>query len=341
MCEPMADPPMLDADTVAGYLQSAGVMPAGVEATVEELGGGISNIVLKVAWDGNPVVVKQSLSKLRVSADWRFDRRRTLVERDCLDLLGRLVPGAAPDVIACDEDAFVLVTTCVPPGGVLWTQALMAGEIDEIAAGRAGALLGAIQRLSARDPGARARFADQTVMVQGRTDPYHLTAAARHPSLAPAIASEVERLLGTQVTLTLGDYSPKNLFVYSDRVMAIDFEVAHWGDPAFDVAFCLTHLVLKAIHFEARAGRYLSAAARFWARYRGEGGGLARERDVVCELGCLLLARIDGKSPIEYITDEPARDLVRVLAASLITSPGDSVPAALRRVRSAIPAPVA
>ena len=29
------------------------------------------------------------------------------------------------------------------------------------------------------------------------------------------------------------------------------------------------------------------------------------------QLGCLMLARIDGKSPVEYITDEPTKETVR------------------------------
>lgn len=334
----MAEAELLTCATVADYLRSVGVVPADAQVTTQDLEWGVSNVVLKVSWDQEAVVLKQSLPKLRVAADWPFDRRRTLVERDCLLLLSTLVPHAVPDVIFCDEERFALVISCVPPGGTLWKADLMAGRVDHTAAGRAGALLGRIHRTSTSDHRARERFADQTVMVQGRTDPYHMTAASAHPSLAPAIEREVERMLATHAALTLGDYSPKNLFVYDDRVMAIDFEVAHWGDPAFDVAFCLTHLLLKAIHFAPRSAPYLSAAARLWEDYRTESDGLAGEAAVVSELGCLLLARIDGKSPVEYITDEPTRDRVRALATGLITGRGDSVPAALATAQRAIPA---
>jgi 5-methylthioribose kinase len=334
----MGEAPLLTTATVADYLRAVDVLPPGARVTAENLEWGVSNVVLKVSWDDSVVVVKQSLPKLRVAADWPFDRRRTLVERDCLKLLGRVVPGAVPDVIFCDERQYTLVISCVPRGGTLWKADLMAGRIDADAAGRAGALLGRIHRLSSTEEEARDRFADQTVMIQGRTDPYHMTIAAKHSSLAPAIEREVERMLATRVTLTLGDYSPKNLFVYDDRVMAIDFEVAHWGDPAFDVAFCLAHLVLKAMHFEQRAREYLAAAARFVEDYRASAGALAAESAVIAELGCLLLARIDGKSPVEYITDDPTRDRVRRLAAALITRGGDSVSGALARVQRAVPA---
>jgi 5-methylthioribose kinase len=326
----------LGPDNVEAFLRDAGLVTANGPLAVDELGGGVSNIVLRVSGDAGCVVVKQSLPKLRVRADWPFDQRRTLGERDCLTLLGRLVPGSVPEMLYCDESSFALVITCAPAGGTLWKSDLLRGETDVAVAWRAGELLGRIHTLAAGDPGARERFADQTVLVQGRTDPYHVTTATRHPELAPAIEAEVERLLATRRTLTLGDYSPKNLFVYPDRVLAIDFEVAHWGDPAFDVAFCLAHLSLKAMRFVAEADGYVACAERFWSEYRAQDtAGLCEESAVVRELGCLLLARIDGKSPVEYIEDDSTRDAVRVLAARMLTRPPDTVAEAVAMVAAA------
>lgn len=329
----------LGAEEIGEFLRAHDVVPRDADLEAHELGWGVSNVVLKVIWraEGRSgcAIVKQSLPALRVAADWRFDRARTFVERDCLLLLARLVPGAVPEVLICDERRYLLAISCVPAGGVLWKQALLDGDVDLEAAGRAGELLGRIHRLATCDRQAQARFADQTVLVQGRTDPYHMTAAAAHPELAPSIEAEVRRMLATRLTLTLGDYSPKNIFVYSDRVIAIDFETAHWGDPAFDVAFCLTNLSLKAYHLPGHTARLVDAAARFWTRYRdAESLRLCSEQAVVSELGCLLLARIDGKSPVEYIVRETVKERVRALAASLILDPGDSVSAALERVRA-------
>jgi 5-methylthioribose kinase len=266
--------------------------------------------------------VKQSLPKLRVEADWPFDRSRILVERDCMAYLGTLLPpGSVPVVRFSDEESFAFGMTCAPPDGVLWKEALLGGVVENAAAERAGSLLGRIHSAAAGDEWARRRFIDQTVLIQGRVDPYHLTAAQANPDLAPIIHAEVERLLGTQLMLVLGDYSPKNTFVYADRVLVLDFEVAHWGDPAFDVAFCLTHLSLKACKFPDRAASYLGAARLFWAAYIGavpDDHGRT-EAAAVRELGCLLLARIDGKSKIEYITDEPTQAFVRDLAAGVLT----------------------
>jgi hypothetical protein len=311
----------LTVDNAPAYLRERAAVPLGADIDVRELGWGISNVVLSVRWNDDCMVVKQSLPKLRVEADWPFDRSRIFGERDCMAYLGHLLPaGSVPNVRFSDDANFAFGMSCAPPGGELWKEALLGGRVDLVAAERAGALLAQIHSSAAEDEWARRRFADQTVLIQGRVDPYHLTAAQANPWLAPIIHEEVDRLLGTQLTLVLGDYSPKNTFVYPDRVLVLDFEVAHWGDPAFDVAFCLNHLSLKASRFPQWAPHYLSAARSFWSSYVGAvpGDGARTEAAAVRELGCLLLARIDGKSKVEYIDDEATKDFVRDLAAGLL-----------------------
>ncbi len=311
----------LDPDNAAVYLRDRGVLGEG-PVEVEALGWGISNTVLKVRTREGCLVVKQSLPRLRVEAVWEFDRARILVERECMQCLGELLPaGTVPEVRFCDDANFVFAMSCAPPGGVLWKEALLRGEIDVSAAQRAGTLLSEVQLRAAADTTMRERFADRTVLIQGRVDPYHRTAAAANPSLRPLIEEEIERMLATTRTLVLGDYAPKNTFVYPDHLLILDFEVAHWGDPAFDPAFCLNHLLLKAIRFSERAVSYLDAARCFWRAYRGGLSGVCTfgiERATARELGCLLLARIDGKSKIEYITDEETRGFARDLAAHVL-----------------------
>jgi 5-methylthioribose kinase len=309
--------------TAEGYLRERGTVPAGAPVTITELSGGISNCVLRAEWPGGCVVVKQSRPELRVEADWPFVRSRIHVERDCMRYLGQLVPGCVPRVVFADEERYLFGMTCAPPGGAVWKDELLAGRIDPAAAERAAALLARIHAGAAGDEAARERFADQTVLIQGRIDPYHLTAADANRDIAELVHEEVERLLATQRTLVLGDYAPKNTFVYPDGILVLDFEVAHWGDPGFDVAFCLNHLCLKAFRFPERARALLGAARAFWAAYAGAVGpadARVAEASTALELGCLMLARIDGKSPVEYIHEEPLRDAVRDCARAIVTS---------------------
>ena len=326
---------LLSVRTVADYLRVNGHISRRGEATARELAGGISNVVLRVDHDGGSLVVKQSLPKLRVSVDWEFDRARILGERDCMiALAGLLGQDAVPGVLFSDEEQFVLGMTCAPDGGVVWKDALLAGIAEPVVAQRAGVLLARLQRAAAADATLSRRFDDISPLIQGRVDPYHRTAAIANPDLAPVIDAEVDRLLATHRTLVLGDFAPKNMIAYPDRVLLLDFEVAHWGDPAFDVAFLLTHLILKAYWRPGRAERYLDLARDFWRAYRSAlGDEPPAEGPVVCELACLLLSRVDGKSKVEYLTDAASRRSVRALARELLADAPGSVGGILDLVR--------
>jgi 5-methylthioribose kinase len=294
----------------ASYVAARGFEPS----HTRELGGGVSNIVLQAETKQGCLVFKQSLPKLRVAEEWLFDQRRIVNERRCMELLGELLPGSAPEVRFADDQNFVFAMTCAPPGGRNWKEALLAGEADIVAAERVGALLGEMHRRAAGHADVRERFADWEVFRQGRVDPYHRRVIEAHPDLAPWIEAEIARMRSHRVTLVHGDYSPKNLFVYPDRVLMLDFEVAHWGDPAFDVAFCLTHLLLTAIHLADRRHEYVRAAQAYWRGY----GDRSVAANTLRELACLLLARIDGKSKEDYIQLDCERNEARTLARWII-----------------------
>jgi Phosphotransferase enzyme family len=318
----MPQPIEITPENARTYLIDRGVIAPHAQTMVEPLGWGISNIVLKVIIDDDVFVMKQSLPKLRVKDDWPFDRDRILLERDCMTVLGDLLPaGTVPTVRFSDDENFVFGMSCAPAGGVFWKEALLDGRVDEEAAARAGQWLADMHALPARHPEVAQRFAGVNNFIQGRVDPYHRTAARVNPDLAGMVEAEVGRMLQVRVALVHGDYSPKNLFLYPDHVLVIDFEVAHVGDPAFDTAFLLNHLILKAIRRPELLELYLAAAKRFWRAYIDR-INLPTSYDVeaatVRELGCLLLARIDGKSKIEYITDEGRRGFTRDLARSIL-----------------------
>jgi hypothetical protein len=109
--------------------------------------------------------------------------------------------------------------------------------------------------------------------------------------------------------------------------MFLDAECATAGDPAFDVAFCLNHLVLKALHLRSSRKTLFSCAEDFWSAYRDCIDWEAQdelERRVCRLLPAFMLARVDGKSPVEYLSLEE-QSLVRTVSAPLIKGPEPSV----------------
>ena len=337
----------LTADSAVSYLVERGLIAptAARTATAELLGGGVSNVVVRVQPpDGNAaLVLKQSLPKLRVEEDWFADRERIYRERAGIDWLARALPhGAIPQVVDEDRDNFLFVMTAAPGNGVNWKDALLAGEVDVDVAGQVGHLLAVMHRSSCcvgdNVPAELQPFADLDCFVQLRIDPYHRATAAAHPDLADAIEEQARQMLAPRDgrrTLVHGDYSPKNVIVNGSgpaaQVFLLDFEVVHLGNPVFDLAFMLNHFTLKAIHRPQLAARHNAAARSFWQAYLAAAGDLtgdpARlERDTVPQLGALLLARIDGKSPVEYITDDEPKEFARSLARRILTGVTTSWP---------------
>jgi 5-methylthioribose kinase len=308
---------MISAAELPRYLRALSVVPDGAKVTVRPLGGGISALVLLAEWEGCAVVVKQPRAQLAVDDEWAFDRARAFVERDCLSVLDERMPGTAPKLVFVDEERFVIGMTVAPPGGVLWRDEHDVGVADPRRTDQAARLLGRLHDTTAGDEALAERFAPQWPLLEGRVEPYHRATARGHPDLAVRIEEEVDRLLATRRCLVHGDFSPKNLIAYPDRMLMLDFEVAHWGDPAFDVAFLLALVLLDGIRHAD--GSFTEQALRFWRLYRLKAGSAAAAPpDVVAELGCILLARVDGKSRLPHLTQAVA-DSARRYARALLT----------------------
>lgn len=326
----------LDATNAADYLRARGVDCS--NARISELGGGISNTVLLVETAGDRFVLKQSLGKLSVKADWFSDRGRIFRESRALTWAARhLPPGSVPKVLFEDRENWLFAMTAAPAGAQDWKSLLMLGEVDHTVAAAIGQMLRAMVRASWRDRESERVFGDQTVFDQLRIDPYYRTTAARHPELKSYFDRLISDSGARRVSLVHGDWSPKNFLISEAGVMAIDFEVMHFGDPSFDSAFLLNHLLLKCFHSPQWMHGYVLAALLFWESFRI---GLPpectwMEQATLQHLGCLLLARVDGKSPAEYLTDGALRDRVICFARALIVDPPASVVDVFANMRSA------
>lgn len=311
-------------------------------ASVRELGGGVSNVVVRVdfADHSDSVVIKQSLPRLRVEQEWLADQARIHREAAALRYLeGVLPPSTLPRVAHEDPDRFLFVMTAAPEQARTWKDDLLSGHVDLPVATQVGRLLAAMHQHSAvRDnaiPSDLREFADQSCFVQLRIDPYHRATALSHSDLSDEIEAEAQAMLGRRLCLVHGDYSPKNVMVsptdMGPAAFLLDFEVVHLGNPVFDLAFMLNHLTLKAIHRPDLAPRFNMAANAFWSAYCASVPTFAADEtqlqgDAIGQMGVLLLARIDGKSPAEYITTPEQKSVARRLARMILAGEVRSLP---------------
>jgi 5-methylthioribose kinase len=328
----------LTPETTADYLRETGRMPPGVAASVRELSGGVSNVVLRADVEGRPpFVVKQCRERLRVAVEWRARLDRIWVEHAVLRVLGALLPaGAVPSLLFEDRGEYLFAMTCAPDDSETWKARLLRGDADPAVAATLGDLLATIHADAPNHPALDPILADTSLFDELRIDPYYRTTARAHPRLASRFDDLVAGmdLPAARRGLVLGDFSPKNILVHSDGLVLLDFECAHLGDPGFDLGFFLSHLTLKRIHGAIDDRAFHALVDAFLGSYEGRLGdrlgphaGLAA-RGVAHAAACLL-ARVDGKSPVEYL-DAPGRDVARRSALALFDAAPDGWDAMIR-----------
>jgi aminoglycoside phosphotransferase (APT) family kinase protein len=295
-------------EQVLGLLRGAGLDTG----PAEELSGGVSSEIWKV---GN-VCVKRALPRLRVSQVWEAPIQRNRYERLWLEAAQAALPGCAPRVLASDDGAGVFAMQYLD--APVWKAELRAGRADAAFAGRVGRALAAIHAATAGRADVAERFPTDAIFHAIRLEPYLLATAAKHPDLRQKLVSLVEITAKTKQCLVHGDVSPKNILVTTNGPVFLDAECAWYGDPAFDLAFCLNHLLLKCLWVPNAREGFLHCFDALLSSY---GGTEDLQRRTASLLPALLLARVDGKSPVEYLTDPQKASVRRIARGFLSGSP--------------------
>jgi aminoglycoside phosphotransferase (APT) family kinase protein len=319
MAEQQAEPAVVEA------LTRLGLLAPGAAPRFTRLTGGVSSDIWRVDLPRGPVCVKRALPRLRVAADWRAPIERNAYEAAWMRRAALIVPDAVPTLFGQDATAGVLVMAYLPPETYRgWKPALLAGHAEPAVAAAVGARLARIHAGTAHDASIAAAFPTDRIFHDIRLEPYLEATARAHPDRAAALHRLVEVTAATKLALVHGDVSPKNILVGPGGPVFLDAECAWYGDPAFDLAFCLNHLLLKCLAvpgataaflgcFDALAGTYLGGVT--WEPAAG------LETRAASLLPGLLLGRVDGKSPVEYLTEEADKDCVREVGRRLLLDP--------------------
>jgi aminoglycoside phosphotransferase (APT) family kinase protein len=319
-------------EAVLAFLRGQGLAGRDETPAAEVLTGGVSSDIWRVRLRSGDVCVKRALARLRVAQVWEAPVERNRYEWRWMEAASAAVAGAAPRVLAHDEAGFFAMEFL---GSLpLWKSELRDGRVDAAFAGRVGTALAAIHAATAgREDIARA-FATDANFHAIRLEPYLLATARAHPDHAAVLHALAERTAATRLALVHGDVSPKNILVGEAGPVFLDAECAWYGDPAFDLAFCLNHLLLKCLWRPQHAGAYLASydalCAAYVAGIRWEPAA-ALEGRAASLLPGLLLARVDGKSPVEYLDRDEQKARVRAVAGALLRNP----PSNLLQVRQA------
>jgi len=317
------------------FLRAAGLLGAGETPAAQALRGGISSDIWHVSTRAGQIVIKQPLAELAVG-NWHAPLERSRYEAQWLRTVDALQPGVCPKVLACDPGQHLIAMEYLDPAQhPVWKAQLLAGQVDVRLAALVGERLGRIHARSAARPELAADFDTEPLFIALRIHPYLETIAQRHPDLAPAVRQLAHTTLGQCRALVHGDVSPKNILAGPEGPIFLDAECAWWGDPAFDLAFCLNHLALKRLLLPGQRAPLAAAFAALLHAYRQQidweppSALLDRAGRL---LPALMLARVDGRSPVEYLAPAQravVRDFARARVRAGLTDPPPCDPLAL------------
>lgn len=304
----------IDASNCAAWLKRQGF--TGRVQNVIELSGGVSNIVLRIDFtDQSSVVVKQSRERLRTRREWISRLDRIWRETEALEFLQPILPaGTVPQVLHEDRSNFAFVMNAIPEHRV-WKTDLLEGTVDRAVAESAGRMLGSIHGRAWNNEQLKQQWQDLTVFDELRLTPFYSAIAAAHPRFRSRIESLISQSRSLRQSFVLADFSPKNLLVTNDLLVLVDLETAHYGDPAFDVGFFLSHLFLKRIRHSGNqpevADMIRDLGSAFLHEYEARLAqlGLPAECGQILErsidhLAACTLSRIDGTSPVDYLSPD-------------------------------------
>jgi aminoglycoside phosphotransferase (APT) family kinase protein len=309
---------------IVSFLRKAGLVAGESAPRLTAMSGGVASDIWKIETGDRVLVVKRALPKLRVAQEWTAPVSRNASEVAWMQTARGIVPDAVPHVLADDPVAGAFAMEFLDPADFpVWKAELALGRVDVAFAASVGRTIAAIHAATAHSTSVAERFANDAVFHSIRLEPYLEATARAHPVLEASLMALSRETLATRIALVHGDVSPKNILVGAKGPIFLDAECAWFGDPAFDLAFCLNHLLLKCTWVPASADRFLAAydalKDAYLERVTWERAD-AMEARTARLLPALLLGRIDGKSPVEYITDERTKSRVRKVSTGLIAS---------------------
>ena len=307
------------------FLVEKMLVSPGEQVRWQPLTGGVSSDIWRVDIAERSLCVKRALAQLKVAAEWKAPPSRNAYEWAWLKFAARHCPANVPEPLAHDEKVGLFAMSFLDPRRhPVWKAQLLDGLVVPDTAGAVGEVLGRLHAASAGSQEVASQFETIDNFYALRLEPYLVATANRHPEVGPELIRLVARTAGTQRALVHGDVSPKNILVGPSGPIFLDAECAWYGDPAFDLAFCLNHLLLKCLVLPAQRDLLLASFQSMRTSYLAQVDWEPQpslELRAAQLLPALLLARVDGKSPVEYLAHETHRALVRTIAVSLLKTP--------------------
>ena len=311
---------LLDETTVVAYLTNRGIISGPAE--VEELTGGVSNVVLAVKAGAKDLVLKQALPQLKVAAVWKADQRRAIVEANGMKLLHSITPTSVPELIDFDPEDFTLTMERLPRECTVWKSDLLSGVIKPEIGADLGKILATWHNFGADSKESRDAYMEDSLFDQLRVTPFYRAVAKVNPALDARIQELITEISTLKITLVHGDFSPKNIMITGvNKPIVLDFEVMHTGNPVFDLGFISAHLLCKYLRTEdpAHKNPLRETALAFIDSY-AQACNIEVAKSLPHHVAVIALARVEGVSPVNYL-DEAGKARVQSVTKAALANP--------------------
>ena len=311
---------LLDETTVVAYLTNRGIISGPAE--VEELTGGVSNVVLAVKAGAKDLVLKQALPQLKVAAVWKADQRRAIVEANGMKLLHSITPTSVPELIDFDPEDFTLTMERLPRECTVWKSDLLSGVIKPSIGADLGKILATWHNFGADSKESRDAYMEDSLFDQLRVTPFYRAVAKVNPALDARIQELITEISTLKITLVHGDFSPKNIMITGvNKPIVLDFEVMHTGNPVFDLGFVSAHLLCKYLRTEdpAHKNPLRETALAFIDSY-ARACNIEVAKSLPHHVAVIALARVEGVSPVNYL-DEAGKARVQSVTKAALANP--------------------
>jgi 5-methylthioribose kinase len=314
------DKELLNERTVVKYLSDRGIISG--PAQVEELTGGVSNVVLAVKSADKDLVLKQALPQLKVAAVWKADQRRAIVEANGMKLLHSITPESVPALIDFDPEDFTLTMERLPRACTVWKSDLLDGVIKPSIGADLGHILATWHNYGANSKESRDAYMEDSLFDQLRVTPFYRAVAKVNPPLDARIQELITEISTAKITLVHGDFSPKNIMITdANKPIVLDFEVMHTGNPVFDLGFISAHLLCKYLRTEDESHRkpFRETAISFINAY-AQACNIEVAKSLPHHVAVIALARVEGVSPVNYL-DEGGKARVQSVTKAALANP--------------------
>ena len=314
------DKELLNERTVVKYLSDRGIISG--PAQVEELTGGVSNVVLAVKSADKDLVLKQALPQLKVAAVWKADQRRAIVEANGMKLLHSITPESVPALIDFDPEDFTLTMERLPRACTVWKSDLLDGVIKPSIGADLGRILATWHNFGANSKESRDAYMEDSLFDQLRVTPFYRAVAKVNPALDVRIQELITEISTLKLSLVHGDFSPKNIMITdSDKPIVLDFEVMHTGNPVFDLGFVSAHLLCKYLRTEDESHKKpLRETAISFINSYAQACNLEVSKSLPHHVAVIALARVEGVSPVNYL-DEGGKARVQSVTKAALANP--------------------